>query len=85
MIEMHNRAGTNSYGCCRNMKEAQRILDYLKDSGEIPAGANSVTVCHYKNGVLQGVSEMEHRAGKWRPVTRDRHERISPQVSPLAA
>jgi hypothetical protein len=34
---------------------------------------------------LQGVSEMEHRAGKWRPVTRDRHERISPQVSPLAA
>ncbi len=85
MIELHNRAGTKSYGCCRNMKEAQRVLNYLKNAGEIPAHEKTVTVCHYKKGVLQTTSEVEYRAGKWRPIERHGHKIISPRVVPVAA
>lgn len=80
MIELHDNAGTKSYGCCRNMKEAQGILTYLKDSGKIPAREQSVTVCHYKNGCLVRTSHVEYRHGKWRLTAKD-----APSVFPTAA
>ena len=76
MIEIHNDTGTRSYGCCRNMKEAQGILTYLKDTGQIPVSEESVTVCHYKNGGLVRVSQVEYREGKWRPVKPAMHRKI---------
>lgn len=68
MIEIHDNAGTRSYGCCRNMKEAQGILTYLKTTGQIPVSEQSVTLCHYKNGGLVLTTQVSYRAGKWRAI-----------------
>lgn len=85
MIEIHNNTGTQSYGCCRNMKEAQGILTYLKDTGQIPASEKNVTVCHYKNGGLVCVSQVEYREGKWRPIKPATPRKIPAEVMLAAA
>lgn len=86
MIEIIDNAGTKSYGCCHSMKQAQNILVYLKDSGRIPDTEESVTVCHYTSGKLQGVSEVEFRNGKWRRVTNaSKREEIPAGLSPAVS
>lgn len=79
MIEIHNNTGTQSYGCCRNMLEAQGILTYLKDMGKIPASEESVTICYYKKGGLVRTSQVEYREGMWR-IKRATDEKISGRV-----
>lgn len=81
MIEIHDNAGTQSHGRCHNMKEAQGILTYLKNTGQIPASENSVTVCHFKNGRLMRTTQVEYREGKWREVKPDTDEKIPGNVS----
>lgn len=80
MIELHDHAGTKSYGCCRNMKEAQGILTYLQDTGHIRASEQPITICHYKNGSLVHTSKVEYREGKWRLTAKD-----NPAGPPTAA
>lgn len=85
MIEIHDNAGTQSHGCCRNMREAQAILTYLKNTEQIPASEESVTVCHYKNGGLVRVSHVEYREGKWRPIKPATPRKIPGGIMPTIA
>ena len=68
MIEIHNLAGTKSLGCCRNLKEAQPVLDDLAQRGEIPQPEAGVTCCHFKSGKLRQVTTVAYRNNKWRIV-----------------
>lgn len=68
MVEIMNNNGTYSYGCCRTMRQAQGLLSYLKETGDIPAREKSVTICNVKHGELVRTVEVEYRDGRWRPV-----------------
>lgn len=80
MIEIHNNTGTQSYGCCRNMREALGILTYLKDTGEIPDSEERETVCYFINGGLVRTLQVEYRAGMWHPIKSTMDEKISGEI-----
>jgi hypothetical protein len=85
MIEIRNHSGSRIYGCCSNMKAAQIIISDLIVCGTISVEETTLTIRHYKNRICQRVSEVRFIAGKWRPITRDRHGKISQRASTLAA
>ena len=55
MIELHDVKGTKSFGCFKNFKACKSMLQRLKESGELQENCDMVTVCSFKNEVLQWV------------------------------
>lgn len=65
MVEVHDIKGTKSYGCFRNLKGAKPTLDTLRHKGELREENHAVTVCAFKNGILQRAYKVIFRDG-WR-------------------
>lgn len=68
MIELHDIKGTRSFGCFKNFKACKSMLNQLKESGELRENGNTVTVCSFKNNVLQRAYNVCFLRDKWRPL-----------------
>lgn len=68
MIELHDVKGTRSFGCFKNFKSCKNTLQLLKDKGELRESRNTVTVCSFKNNVLQRAYNVRFLRDKWRPL-----------------
>lgn len=68
MIELHDVKGTKSFGCFKNFKACKGTLNLLQSSGELTNSRNTVTVCNFKNDVLQKVYNVRFLRDKWRPL-----------------
>ena len=68
MIVLHDVKGTKSFGCFKNFKACKSTLQRLKESGELQENRDTVTVCSFKNEVLQRVYNVRFLRNKWRPL-----------------
>lgn len=68
MIELHDVKGTRSFGCFKNFKSCKNTLRQLKDKGELRESRNTVTVCSFKNNVLQRAYNVRFLRDKWRQI-----------------
>lgn len=68
MIELHDVKGTKSFGCFKNFKSCKSTLQQLKERGELRESRDTVTVCSFKNAVLQRAYNVRFLRDKWRPL-----------------
>lgn len=68
MIELHDVKGTKSFGCFKSFKACKSTLRLLKESGKLRDSRDTVTVCSFKNNVLQRSYNVRFLRDKWRPL-----------------